>query len=89
MTSRRNSEALLRIVSDVPDPLARVRALLAARDAFSGEAEALARAAVHEARAAGLTWEDIGRAFGVTRQAAQVRWGALVPGKAPAKVRGL
>lgn len=39
------------------------------------EAEAELRAAVREARAAGRTWADIGRTLGVTRQAAQIRFG--------------
>lgn len=60
----------------IADPLDRVRALLQVRDTFGAQVEELARTAVDEGRAAGLTWDDIGSAFGVTRQAAQQRWGA-------------
>ena len=39
------------------------------------ETEALLRFAVAGARSAGCTWEAIGQVLGITRQAAQQRWG--------------
>jgi ribosomal protein L9 len=42
--------------------------------AYGGAGQALDRA-VAEARAFGANWADIGRAVGITRQAAAQRWG--------------
>jgi hypothetical protein len=39
------------------------------------EADAALAIAVTHARVAGASWADIGRACGITRQAAQQRWG--------------
>lgn len=38
-------------------------------------AEQARRAVVAEARAAGVTWQELGDALGTTRQAAQMRYG--------------
>lgn len=38
-------------------------------------AEAATRDAVEQAREAGMTWEQVGQALGVTKQAAQQRYG--------------
>ena len=46
-----------------------------AADRLAAAAERLARAQVAEARAAdGLTWEQVGEAFGTTKQAAHERF---------------
>lgn len=42
--------------------------------------EAQLDAAVAAARADGLSWDKIGRAYGITRQGARKRWDVLVPG---------
>ncbi|PRQ11867.1 hypothetical protein C1Y63_04300 [Corynebacterium sp. 13CS0277] len=41
----------------------------------AAEAQERQRAAVADARAAGATWEDIGRFLGITRHAAARRYG--------------
>lgn len=51
-------------------PLAALIAARAARARVRG----LEFAAVAEARKHGISWRDIGHAFGITRQAAQKRW---------------
>jgi hypothetical protein len=43
--------------------------------ALSGELDSAIRQAVIGLRAKGYSWTDIGTRFGVTRQAAQQRWG--------------
>ena len=53
----------------------RTRRLLAARDALA-EAEAELVAAVRESYDGGDSWRTIGTALGITRQAAQRRFGA-------------
>ena len=56
-----------------------VRAVSGVADAWTrhqGTGAAL-NDAVRAARAAGATWEDIGRAVGISRQAAHTRWAAL------------
>lgn len=50
------------------DQLARLAAL-------HGDIDNATRAAVRSMRARGVTWERIGAALGVTRQAALMRWG--------------
>ncbi|MFJ4286847.1 hypothetical protein ACIPY0_14505 [Paenarthrobacter nicotinovorans] len=44
------------------------------------ELEAQLDEAVAAARADGLSWDKIGRAFGITRQGARKRWDATVSG---------
>jgi hypothetical protein len=39
------------------------------------QADLLLRDAVAESREQGATWDEIGKHFGTTRQAAQMRWG--------------
>ncbi len=48
---------------------------LAVAAAVEREARALVRALVSGTRDRRATWDDVGQAFGVTRQAAQQRWG--------------
>lgn len=45
----------------------------------TAEAEERQRSAVAQARAAGATWEEVGRFLGVTRQAAARRYGERTP----------
>jgi hypothetical protein len=56
---------------DEGDPLGAVEALPAAQAGL----DVLARQAVQQARDAGASWADIGRVLGVTKQAAQQRYG--------------
>lgn len=56
------------------DPQAHLDLVGVARDA-QNETEVLLRATVDSARGAGCTWEQIGGVLGMTRQAAQQRYG--------------
>lgn len=56
------------------EPQAHLDLVALARDA-RGETDTLLRAAVGSARAAGCTWEQVGVVLGMTRQAAQQRYG--------------
>lgn len=56
------------------DPQAHLDLLRLALDARS-ETDVLVRAAVGSARSAGCTWEQVGTVLGMTRQAAQQRYG--------------
>lgn len=58
------------------DPAAHLDLVALARDA-QGETAALLQAAVDSARSAGCTWEQIGQVLGMTRQAAQQRYGRI------------
>lgn len=60
---------------------------IVAADAAMKNAELELRNAVAEARAAGDTWDMIGMALGVTRQAAYQRFGRIVGEKQHAVVR--
>jgi hypothetical protein len=65
-----------------PDPAdardaAHIRRIIAAAEALKG-AEAELRGAVAAARAAGDTWDAIGVALGISRQAAYQRFGKVV-----------
>ncbi len=55
------------------EPQAHLDLVALARDAH-GETDALLRAAVSSARAAGCTWEQVGSVLGITKQAAQQRY---------------
>jgi hypothetical protein len=68
--SRRFSKALASF-SEVNDPLARLAEVRGARKAL----EALESRTVGEARAAGATWSAIGSLYGISKQAAQQRFG--------------
>jgi hypothetical protein len=59
------------VVTPVDRLVQRMTALAEARARLDVEVAA----AVRQARAAGLTWEDFGQAFGISRQAAHQRWG--------------
>ncbi len=54
------------------EPLVAIRALAT----IEGEAKKVLAEMVEEARKADHTWVQIAEALGVTRQAAQARWGA-------------
>lgn len=57
--------------------------------AARGETDVLLAAAVHSARGAGCTWEQVGAILGMTRQAAQQRYGQLgAPIEEPGGVAG-
>lgn len=69
-----------------PEAYAELVALTAqARD----EADALLQEAVAGARAAGLTWDAVGQALGMTKQAAQQRFGRAEPAPAGRTPDGL
>lgn len=55
---------------DVPDPLRRLAAVRRCRE----ELEALEAATVVDARAAGVTWSEIGSGYGLSKQGAQQRF---------------
>ncbi|MGI8429325.1 MAG: hypothetical protein ACR2OB_08485 [Solirubrobacteraceae bacterium] len=60
------------------DPDAYLRLVYSTRTA-DDEADRLLRAAVHGARGAGHSWDTVGRLLGVSRQAAQQRFGTPPP----------
>jgi hypothetical protein len=57
-------------------PPARLEAAIGIGRELSDTGDALIERFVAEARAAGLSWAEIGRAFGTSKQAVQQRWGA-------------
>lgn len=65
------------VEADDLHPAAPLRALASAAQRRA-DAESDMAAQVRECRAAGWPWSDIGRALGVTAQAAQQRYGKLV-----------
>lgn len=65
-----------------------IRRIIAANEALDGAARELA-AAVAAARSAGDTWDAIGVALGVTRQAAYQRFGRVVEPAMEPSVSGL
>jgi hypothetical protein len=52
------------------------------------DAETELRFAVAEARGAGVTWAELAVELGITRQAAQQRFGAGLPSRAGTRTRG-
>jgi hypothetical protein len=58
--------------------------LVALARAARSETDVLLAAAVESARGAGCTWEQIGAVLGMTRQAAQQRYGRPAPDEPPA-----
>jgi Clp amino terminal domain, pathogenicity island component len=78
-------------------PAARLRVAIELGRELSEASDALIERFVVEARAAGLSWTDIGQLFGTSKQAAQKRYGAMAaedgggwPGRwAPAARRAL
>ena len=60
----------LAALRDIPDPLRRLDAVRLSIQAL----EDLEAATVTEARAAGVTWIDIGALYGLSRQGAQQRF---------------
>jgi hypothetical protein len=75
------------------DPAARLRGAIAAGRELSAAGDALVERFVEEARAAGLSWTQIGELFGTSKQAAQKRYGggpaSAWPGPAGAALRPL
>lgn len=66
------------------DPRASLVLVLAARTAAE-ETSVLLREAVRSARQAGHSWDAVGRLLGVSRQAAQQRFGGVAPEPLPAR----
>jgi hypothetical protein len=58
------------------DAQRRARLALVGADALAGGAEEVRRWLVDDARTAGLPWSGIGEALGISKQAAQQRYGA-------------
>ena len=71
MHSRLGQLVAAPILSADQDPLATVSVAREVKE----DAESLLAAAVHQARAAGHTWQQIGEVLGITRQAAFQRFG--------------
>lgn len=67
----------LEALADAPG--ARPEQSLAAASQLASAAERSLHLLVAEARAAGMTWAQVGEVLGVTRQAAQKRFGGQVP----------
>lgn len=55
-------------------PANRVASAVDLKDALAARGQELVDAVVRAARAGGCSWEEIGRQFGVSRQAAQQRF---------------
>ena len=68
-------------------PATRLRAAIALSRELTDSSDALIGHFVAEARAAGLSWTEIGQLFGTSRQAAQQRYGATIeePGRWPGR----
>jgi hypothetical protein len=68
-------------------PGARLRVAIELSRELNDASDALLERFVSEARSAGLTWTDIGQAFGTSKQAAQQRYGAAGddPGQWPGR----
>ena len=60
-------------LQQIPDPLGRVDAVRISRERL----DALEDAAVRDARAAGITWKQIGALYGLSKQGAQQRFRAI------------
>jgi hypothetical protein len=69
-------------------PAARLRAAIALGRELSDTGDALIERFVAEARAAELSWTEIGRLFGTSKQAAQKRYGAAASDVGPWAGRG-
>src|SRR6266498_627256 len=61
------------------DAAARLHAAVETGRELASLGDALVERYVAEARAAGLSWTQVGESFGTTKQAAQKRYGATVP----------
>jgi Clp amino terminal domain, pathogenicity island component len=69
-------------------PAARLRAAIELGGELTHAADALIERLVDEARAAGLSWTEIGQVFGTSKQAAQKRYGVTAsqePGQWPGR----
>ena len=73
--------------ADEQSPAARLRVAIALGHELTELSDAMIGRFVAQARATGLSWTEIGEAFGVSKQAAQQRYGgttaeaALLPGR--------
>jgi hypothetical protein len=67
---------LVRARAPEPSPAGRLRAAIEINAELSDATDALIEGLVDEARAAGLSWTQIGQLFGTSKQAAQKRYGA-------------
>lgn len=63
------------VVAEEDAAAARWLEVAAAADVLRGRAEQVRDAAVRSGVDAGATWQQVGTAFGVTKQAAWERWG--------------
>jgi hypothetical protein len=76
--------AAARPVDEQPQA-ARLRAAIEIGGELAGSGDALVERFVREARAAGLSWTQIGQAFGTSKQAAQQRYGFADAGSWPGR----
>jgi hypothetical protein len=74
-TERRRFERAVDALRAIPDPVARLDAVRAARE----QLEALEVDAVRSARDAGATWKVIGALYGLSKQGAQQRFRGDLP----------
>lgn len=77
MTMTTTKKQIEDIVNDAPDLGKRVQLLNEMQEAV----QTLTADAVADCRAVGITWNEIGKAFGITRQAALHKWGATSPAR--------
>lgn len=70
-------------LQQIADPLSRVDAARSSREQF----EAVEAAAVREARAAGVTWKEIGALYGLSKQGAQQRFRPVAASSEPAEAQ--
>jgi hypothetical protein len=71
----RRFDRALESVRGIPDPLVRLDAIRRSRQALDD----LETATVIAARAAGVSWRDIGVLYGLSKQGAQQRFRAAIP----------
>lgn len=86
MSRDRHRRELDRLVDDAFD-LTYARRAVAACVELAAEVEWLTLRAVRHARESGLSWDRIGRQFGLTRQGARKRFGPTVPQRPPTSRR--
>ncbi|HET9649193.1 hypothetical protein [Nakamurella multipartita] len=72
----RRFDRALESLRGVPDPLLRLEAIRRSRKALDD----LETATVIAARAQGASWRDIGAVYGLSKQGAQQRFRAAIPG---------
>ncbi|THG33224.1 hypothetical protein [Naasia lichenicola] len=72
-SSRSRVDRAIESLQQIADPLDRVDAVRLSRE----QLEALEDAAVRAARAAGITWKEIGALYGLSKQGAQQRFRSI------------